>query len=89
MINVEQDSGYTEDDFYTVIDKKCEDWIGTELEKYLRPDTLFRPANFESYLNQKISSVKKKSYSGISERLAEETERNINSRNEDGDSDFY
>ena len=32
---------------------------------------------------------KKKSYSGISERLAEETERNINSRNEDGDSDFY
>ena len=53
-INARISEGYTEDDFYTVIDKKCDEWIGTELEKYLRPDTLFRPANFESYLNQKI-----------------------------------
>lgn len=45
--------GYSEDDFYIVIDKKCSEWIGTEQEKYLRPDTLFG-TKFESYLNQRI-----------------------------------
>lgn len=55
-INARLESGYTEDDFYTVIDKKCEDWIGTEFEKYLRPSTLFTPTNFESYINQKITN---------------------------------
>lgn len=59
-INARLESGYTEDDFYTVIDKKCAEWIGTEWEKYLRPDTLFRPSNFESYVNQKITKQKGK-----------------------------
>lgn len=48
------DEGKTVDDFITVIDKKCDEWLGTEYEKYLTPDTLFRPSNFERYLNQKI-----------------------------------
>ena len=39
------------DDFKTVIDKKADDWIGTDMEKYLRPETLFG-TKFESYLNQ-------------------------------------
>lgn len=43
--------GYKPDDFKTVIDKKYNDWIGTEYEKYLRPETLFG-SKFESYLNQ-------------------------------------
>ena len=59
-INARISEGYTEDDFYTVIDKKCAEWIGTEWEKYLRPDTLFRPSNFESYVNQKITKQKSK-----------------------------
>ena len=54
FINGRLSEGYTEDDFYTVIDKKAEEWTGTEWEKYLKPNTLFRPANFESYVNQKI-----------------------------------
>lgn len=37
-----------------VIDKKCREWIGTDFEKYLTPETLFRPSNFEKYLNQNI-----------------------------------
>lgn len=45
--------GYTEDDFKSVIDKKYKEWIGTDYEKYLRPDTLFG-SKFESYINQKI-----------------------------------
>ena len=47
--------GYAVEDFMTVIDKKCVEWTGTEWEKFLRPETLFTPAHFESYLNQRGS----------------------------------
>lgn len=46
--------GFTLDDFKTVIDKKCAEWIGTDMEKYLRPETLFG-TKFEGYLNAKTS----------------------------------
>lgn len=47
--------GFTLDDFKTVIDKKCAEWIGDEkMEKYLRPETLFG-TKFESYLNAKTT----------------------------------
>lgn len=45
--------GFSVDDFRTVIDKKCADWIGTDYEQYLRPETLFG-TKFESYLNAKV-----------------------------------
>lgn len=51
--------GFTLDDFRTVIDKKCDEWLGdSKMEKYLRPETLFG-TKFESYLNQKQSSPQK------------------------------
>lgn len=43
--------GYTVTDFKTVIDKKCREWKGTKLEKYLTPKTLFAPSHFDTYLN--------------------------------------
>ena len=49
--------GRTFEDFKHVIDVKCEDWLGTEHEKYLRPSTLFNPTKFEGYINQKNGSV--------------------------------
>lgn len=49
---------FSVDDLKTVIDKKCKEWIGTEFEKYLTPETLFRPGNFEKYLNQIIRPPK-------------------------------
>lgn len=52
-INARLKEGYTVDDFKTVIDKKFEEWYGTDMEKFLRPETLFA-GKFESYLNQKI-----------------------------------
>lgn len=42
--------GFTVENFKTVIDKKCTEWIGTEWEKFLRPSTLFG-TKFEEYLN--------------------------------------
>ena len=42
---------FTVDDFKTVIDKKAKEWKGTDMEIYLRPETLFG-TKFEGYLNQ-------------------------------------
>lgn len=49
--------GFTIDDFKTVIEKKCAEWKGTDMEKYLRPETLFG-SKFESYLNAPASRRK-------------------------------
>lgn len=52
--------GYTLEDFYRVIDVKCEEWgdapvgEGKDMRPYLRPSTLFG-TKFEVYLNQKSS----------------------------------
>ena len=51
--------GFNVDDFMTVIDKKCAEWIGTEYEKYLRPETLFG-TKFEGYLNARINPKRSK-----------------------------
>ena len=59
--------GFTIDDFKAVIDKKCAEWKGTEFEKYLTPETLFRPSNFEKYLNQKI--IPKKQTTAFEQRI--------------------
>ena len=55
--------GYVLDDFYDVIDKKVKEWFNTEMEKYLRPSTLFGN-KFENYINQKnnFSGKPKTSY---------------------------
>ena len=50
VIHARVAEGFTLDDFKTVIDKKCAEWIGTDYEKFLRPETLFG-TKFEGYLN--------------------------------------
>lgn len=57
-IKARMNEGFKIEDFKVVIDKKCKEWKGTEFEKYLTPETLFRPSNFEKYLNQKIIKPK-------------------------------
>jgi uncharacterized phage protein (TIGR02220 family) len=52
LIKARLNEGFKEKDFYTVIDKKTKEWLGTQFENYLRPETLFG-TKFESYLNQK------------------------------------
>lgn len=44
------------DDFKRVIDNKTNDWLNTDSDKYLRPETLFG-SKFEGYLNQKPKST--------------------------------
>lgn len=55
LIHARIKEGFTKEDFETVIDKKCAEWLGDEkMEKYLRPETLFG-TKFESYLNAKTT----------------------------------
>ena len=53
-INARLNEGYNLDDFIVVIDKKCVEWMNTDMQKYLRPETLFG-TKFESYLNAPVS----------------------------------
>lgn len=63
-INARLGEGFTVEDFYTVIDKKCLEWKGTEWEKYLRPETLFG-TKFENYLNASVPTRKTYGENGI------------------------
>jgi len=59
LINARVNEGFKELDQYKhVIDVKASQWIGTENEKYLRPETLFG-TKFEGYLNEKLQIVQK------------------------------
>ena len=60
LIKARINEGFTEDDFIKVIDNKVKEWANTDMEKYLRPETLFG-TKFEGYLNQK--EVKNGQYS--------------------------
>lgn len=61
LIKARINDGFTLEDFKVVIDNKCEEWLGTDFEKFLRPETLFSN-KFEGYLNQKpVSKAKTKS----------------------------
>ncbi len=42
---------YSIDDIKLVIDYKAREWMGGDMQKYLRPQTLFNSNKFESYLN--------------------------------------
>lgn len=69
LIKARFNEKYTLEDFKVVIDNKVEEWLNTEMEKYLRPETLFG-TKFESYLNQK--PIKKKSSNAFLDYLQEE-----------------
>lgn len=49
-INARLKEGRTLLDFKQVIDNRCATWLGTDMEQYLRPSTLFG-SKFEDYLN--------------------------------------
>lgn len=73
LVNARIRDGYDLEDFKTVIDKKCAEWLGTDYEKFLRPETLFG-TKFEGYLNQKTGAGQNgRNDNGISGRFAEGT----------------
>lgn len=61
-INARLKEGYTLDDFKTVIDSKVAEWGGTDMAKYLRPETLFG-TKFDGYLGS--ANVKTAGANGV------------------------
>ena len=57
LIKARYNEGFTLDNFKEVIDKKCVEWMNSDMEKYLRPETLFG-TKFEGYLNQVVQQKK-------------------------------
>ena len=51
LIDARINSGFALADFFKVIDTKSKQWSGTDMEKYLRPETLFG-TKFEGYLQE-------------------------------------
>lgn len=51
LIKARLNEGFTVDDFKTVILKKYKQWKGGDMERYIRPETLFG-TKFEGYLNE-------------------------------------
>ena len=39
-------------DIFPIINKKFKDWWGTNMQSYLRPETLFNETKFQSYINE-------------------------------------
>lgn len=49
--------GYTEEDLKKVIDTMCSRWLDdSKMNIYLRPETLFNPTKFQTYVN--LSEIK-------------------------------
>lgn len=57
LINARLKEGFNVDDFKLVIDKKCNKWLNSSFEPYLRPQTLFG-TKMESYINEPDKIIK-------------------------------
>lgn len=67
LIKARFNDGFNDEDFKKVINIKVAEWSGTDMAKYLRPETLFG-TKFESYLNQEVKPKVEKgtqSYGGV------------------------
>ncbi|MCQ0053579.1 DNA replication protein [Pediococcus acidilactici] len=68
LIKARFNDGFNDEDFKKVINIKVAEWSGTDMAKYLRPETLFG-TKFESYLNQEVKKSKTNkggdSYAGL------------------------
>ena len=82
LIQARLNEGFTKDDFKKVIDNKCSSWLDNEMNKYLRPETLFG-TKFESYLNEKPTKRKEtaQEWEERMEREIKEMEENERKRN--------
>jgi len=63
-IRARLNEGFSVDDFFAVIDKKVAEWKGTDMDMYLRPETLFG-SKFESYLNARSRTTNRRGANGV------------------------
>ncbi|NVO88919.1 conserved phage C-terminal domain-containing protein [Lactobacillus rhamnosus] len=51
LIRSRLNEGFTHQDIKTAIDHVVQAWLGTDMEQYIRPSTIFRASKFEGYVN--------------------------------------
>jgi len=73
LIGAKLQEGYNIDQMKYVIDVKASQWLNSDMEKYLRPETLFGN-KFENYLNEQINN----NTSNISDKRIRSAEETIN-----------
>ena len=56
IIRARLNEGYSLDDLKKVVNLKSDQWVDTDMEKYLRPETLFNKTKFQGYINEKQKS---------------------------------
>ena len=75
-ISARLNEGYTIKDFKYVIDVKVAEWKGTNMEMYIRPQTLFGN-KMENYLNQPMPRKNQASYQVENDYKHDTTNRRI------------
>lgn len=61
LIKARYNEDYKLEDFIKVIDVKVDEWLNnSEMNMYLRPETLFKSSNFDKYLNQEFPQETKR-----------------------------
>lgn len=64
-------SKHTMDDIKVVINMKCDEWLDdVKMNKFLRPQTIFKPTNFQKYYDESRIYKQKSSTSKFSDALA-------------------
>lgn len=63
--------GYSQEDIKRVIDTKCREWKGTEMESNLTLSTLLKPEFFDKYLNQKAKEIVRTDFDQMLRELEE------------------
>lgn len=67
MIQSRLNEGFTIEDFKKVHEEKCRQWLHDPVwRKYLNPTTLYRPSNFEKYLQEWQMNQQEKQQSSTS-----------------------
>ena len=79
-INARRREGATIENFKHVIEVKCQQWIGTTMEIFVRPLTLFNTEKFWGYANEPIVKKKREvgSNAGYWEEFTKEERTHIN-----------
>jgi len=63
FISARLGEGFTEQDCITVIDNKVHEWLHTDMNKYLRPETLFNATKFSQYSGETPAPQKERKLS--------------------------
>lgn len=82
MLNARINEGYTLADFKRVIDVKSSQWLNSDMEKFLRPSTLFNASKFDNYANEKPLKARRNDFKSKRQNDSQKPLKDLTSENE-------